>query len=242
MFQVEKVLLIDAGNSYLKVSLIENGVIQPTERILDNDEELLRLKSRFLNNPKVLSSVLDNDRTQRIAHILNPCLVLSTQLPLPIVQEYESPQTLGIDRLCNACAIHQLKKTIAAISIDIGTCIKFDVVEENRYVGGSISPGIELRYRSMHAFTGKLPLLEDRGKAELIGKNSHQSMHSGVINGIQKELEGFMTEYRNRYDELTFFITGGDAVFFDFEGKSDIFAVEKLTLQGMYTIYSFNAK
>jgi type III pantothenate kinase len=94
----------------------------------------------------------------------------------------------------------------------------------------------------MHEFTGKLPLLDKRDKTDLIGKNSHQSMHSGVINGIQKELEGFITEYRNRYADLTFFITGGDAVYFDFEGKSDIFAVENLTLEGMYTIYSFNAK
>jgi type III pantothenate kinase len=242
MSKQEKVLLIDAGNSYLKVSLMVNGVLQPTERFSDNDEELFLLNTRFLNIPKVLSSVLDNERSQHIAHILSPCLVLSTQLPLPIEQEYESPETLGIDRLCNACAIHQFKKTIAAISIDIGTCIKFDVVEENRYVGGSISPGIELRYRSMHEFTGKLPLLDKRDKTDLIGKNSHQSMHSGVINGIQKELEGFITEYRNRYADLTFFITGGDAVYFDFEGKSDIFAVENLTLEGMYTIYSFNAK
>lgn len=190
----------------------------------------------------VLSSVLENDQTRELAEKFSPQLILSAVTPLPIVLDYDTPETLGFDRICNACAMFELSKTPVSISIDIGTCIKFDVLEGSVFKGGSISPGIDLRYRAMNEFTGKLPLINKRTTTHLTGKSTSQSMHSGVINGIQSELNGFMASYRARYPELTFFITGGDAVHFDFEGKSDIFVNENLTLLGMYTIYTFNAK
>lgn len=241
MSNKEKVLLIDAGNTILKVCLVENGQLGHIERMPFNEETLQLLQKKHIGIPKVLSSVLDSQNTNLIETYLSPCVILSSKISLPIKLDYRSPDTLGIDRLCNVCAIQKRKKTSTAVSIDIGTCIKFDVLEDTLYVGGSISPGIELRYRAMHEFTDKLPLLTERGSTPLTGKNSKESMWSGVINGIQKELDGFIEEYRTRYGELTFFITGGDAIHFDFGGKNDIFAVEKLTLEGMYHIYTFNA-
>lgn len=242
MADSETVLLIDAGNTHIKICYVQNGVIQTTNRIPNNEDNINSSLLPYGTIPKVLSSVLDQKSTDELAGQLSNCLLITSKTPLPITLDYETPETLGIDRICNACAMWQLSKTKVAISIDIGTCIKFDVLEGNMYRGGSISPGIELRYRSMHEFTGRLPLVDQRDKIQLTGKSSVQSIHSGVINGIQSEINGFIANYRERYSDLTFFITGGDANYFDFEGKSDIFVAENLTLEGLYTIYSFNAK
>ena len=242
MADSETVLLIDAGNTHVKICTVHNGVIQTLKRIPNTEGAIHSSLLPYGSIPKALSSVLDQASTEELEGQLSNCLLITTKTPLPITLDYETPETLGIDRICNACAMLRLSQTHVAISIDIGTCIKFDVLEGNTYKGGSISPGIDLRYRSMHEFTGRLPLLDNRNKIQLTGKSSVKSMHSGVINGIQAEINGLMANYRECYSDLTFFITGGDAVYFDFEGKSDIFVAENLTLEGMYTIYSFNAK
>jgi type III pantothenate kinase len=242
MSSTKHVLLIDAGNTQLKVCSVVDGAIQLTKRFSNNDIEFINFIEQYGNIPKVLCSVLSKQDTDKLRHTLSPCFKLSHQTPLPVILDYDTPETLGFDRICNVCAILELSKTQVSVSIDIGTCIKFDVLEGNEYKGGSISPGIDLRYRAMNEFTGKLPLLNERSKIKLTGKSTAQSMHSGVINGIQCELDGFIGAYKERYPELTFFITGGDAVHFDFEGKSDIFVIDNLTLLGMYTIYTFNAK
>lgn len=242
MSATKSVLLIDAGNTHIKAGEVRNGSISSVHRFGYTDNTFNAFLRQHENASKVLSSVLDEEHTARLVEELTPCFRVTHSTKLPLTLDYETPVTLGMDRICNACAMLRLSKTHISISIDIGTCIKFDILEGTVYKGGSISPGIELRYRAMHEFTGKLPLLDARGSAPMIGNSSHKSMHSGVINGIRTELDGFMTFYRSQYPELTFFITGGDAVYFDFEGKNDIFVIENLTLEGMYTIYSFNAK
>jgi type III pantothenate kinase len=242
MNNLEKVILIDAGNTDIKICAADNGIIRSVKRFGYKDPELNVYLEQFREKRTVLSSVLDAKGTAYLIQKLSPYLILSSRTPIPVKLNYDTPETLGLDRVCNACAMYHHSKTTVSVAIDIGTCIKFDVLEGNDYIGGSISPGIELRYRSMNEFTGKLPLLNERGNTHLTGKSTKESIHSGVINGIQSELNGFMSSYRERYPELTFFITGGDAVHFDFEGKNDIFAIENLTLLGMYMIYSFNAK
>jgi type III pantothenate kinase len=238
----DKALLIDAGNTNMKVSLAENGLLTKTERFSMDDQSIGKLAALYPKTQKVMSSVLSEKQTAHLAEQMSPCMVITAQTPLPLEIYYLTPNTLGIDRICNACGMLRLKKTHVSISIDIGTCIKFDVLEGNKYIGGSISPGIELRYRSLNEFTGKLPLLNFRSRALLSGQTSEQSMHSGVMNGIATEIEGFMALYRQQYGELTFFLTGGDAGYFDFAGKNDIFVAENLTLEGLYSIYAFNAR
>jgi type III pantothenate kinase len=242
MAKMENILLIDAGNTHLKICSVKNGMIESTNRFSYNEPWLDHFIDQYRNVPKVFSSVLSPPHTADLIQKLSPQFTLSPRTPLPLMLDYDTPETLGLDRICNACAMLHLSKTPISISIDIGTCIKFDVLEGKKYIGGSISPGIELRYRSLHEFTGKLPLVSERSSTHLTGKSTVQSIQSGVINGIQSELNGFIDAYQERYPALTFFISGGDAVHFDFEGKSGIFATENLTMLGMYTIYNFNAK
>ena len=121
-----------------------------------------------------------------------------------------------------------------ALVIDIGTCVKYDFVNKGKiYEGGAISPGIHLRYKSMNQFTSKLPLIEDRLNAPIIGRNTYEALRSGVINGMHREIVGFMDEYLRLFPELTIFLTGGDARYFEFDKKYSIFADENLTLKGL---------
>ena len=125
--------------------------------------------------------------------------------------------------------------TSSALVIDIGTCIKFDVIDQNKcYLGGSISPGIKLRYKSLHDYTGLLPLLNDDSNAPIIGDSTESCMHSGVMQGIQGEINHFVSYYVARYQDLTIFVTGGDAHCFDIDSKNNIFVEQNLTLYGLY--------
>ena len=238
-------LVIDAGNSFLKVALFENGEITNVQHIkIAELESLTDYYNQLGRPPVVLSSVLTTEQTQQLFLLFDACFIVNRETKLPIVLNYTTVNTLGIDRICNAVAIHSLNTTQkkGAASIDLGTCIKFDFIDETgTYQGGSISPGVTLRYKSMNDYTANLPLLDSKEATTLIGKSTHESIHSGVMNGVKAEIDQIIERYRQEIGGLTFFVTGGDAQFFDFGGKNDIFVNENLTLIGLYQIYLFNA-
>jgi type III pantothenate kinase len=156
--------------------------------------------------------------------------------------KYSTPATLGIDRLCNIAALNLLKSTGNRLCVDIGTCIKFDFLDEHQnYLGGAISPGLRLRFKALNSFTAKLPFLEPTTAIDLIGDSTNSAIQSGVQNGMQAEINGIIDRYQKEYQDLTIFITGGDAHYFDFEQKSNIFADENLTLKGIFELYKLNA-
>lgn len=239
------VLVVDAGNTFLKVALFENGEITNVQRVKQTEKtELIALYDAFGRPEVCLSSVLNKLETNELFSLFEHCFVVNQSSDLPITLDYRTKETLGIDRICNAVASYSLRnsRTKASVSIDIGTCVKFDFVNESgSYLGGSISPGIQLRYQSMHDYTANLPLLSEKGNCQLIGQSTYESMQSGVMNGMQSEIDHFIDRYRQENGDLTFFVTGGDAQFFDFGGKNDIFVNENLTLIGLYQIFQFNA-
>lgn len=239
------VLVIDAGNSFLKIALFENREITRIQRIKLSEIDNLNQYYNHLGRPQViLSSVLNSEQTKFLFSLFDTCFVVNREKKLPIRLNYKTIETLGFDRICNAVAAHSMNPSVknAALSIDIGTCIKFDFIDaEGTYQGGSISPGIDLRYKSMNDYTANLPLLDARETCDLIGKSTHESIQSGVINGIKAEIDQFILRYSSENSDLTFFVTGGDAQFFDFGGKNGIFVNENLTLIGLYQIYLFNA-
>ncbi len=242
MQNTDTVYIIDIGNSSVKVARYQNNALFHVQRF--NDDQFEHLKA-FLHNPTgriAVSSVRAEDETIKILELFKESILISSNTPFPIKINYTSKSTLGIDRVCNAVYLNSRMKTEHAVSIDIGTCIKFDLVNrEKGYLGGSISPGIRLRYKSLNDYTGKLPLLSNKSSLDIVGTDTNSSIQSGVINGITAEISGLMDEYRSRYSSLTFFMTGGDAKYFDLLAKNDIFADENLTLSGLYEIYKYNA-
>ena len=241
---VQTIIIADAGNTSIKFGVCVNHKIENVYRIDYKElESWLELNKDLTHHTCILSTVTSPELTEKLSIRFNRVFLIDREAKLPITLNYNTPETLGIDRICNAVAIHSAVPNKNVVSIDIGTCIKFDLVDENGvYQGGSISPGIELRYKAMNDYTQNLPLLDLKSSIQLVGKSTSESMHSGVINGIQAEINELINRYNMNYQGLTFFVTGGDAQYFDFEGKNNIFADENLTLKGLYTIYLFNAK
>jgi type III pantothenate kinase len=236
------VYVIDSGNSSIKVARFENDQLSELVRFTFLELDAL---AQFVTNPVapcVLSSVLSEEDTEQLAKKLNAVTRIQSNTPVPLSNNYTSINTLGMDRLCNAVYLHNHMESAYAVAIDIGTCIKFDLVgKKEGYIGGSIAPGINLRFKSLNDYTGKLPLLSNKTSLDFVGTDTETSIRSGVINGIKAEIEGIMEQYRLRYSDLTFFMSGGDAKNFDFLAKNDIFADENLTLMGLYEIYQNNA-
>jgi type III pantothenate kinase len=230
--------LIDAGNSRIKLGLCANGEIIEIKYF---DEVSFLVKE--INNliPIAVSSVLKDEFNKNFESFENPIFWIDKSVILPFKLNYSSPEKLGIDRICNVAALSKMNKESNRLSIDIGTCIKFDFLNaNNEYEGGSISPGLNLRYKALQLFTDKLPLIEISDAPKLIGSSTKFSIQSGVQNGIKAEINGLIKEYKLIYPDLRIFVTGGDAHYFDLEQKNVIFADLNLTLKGIIEIYHLN--
>lgn len=243
MADYNSVLAIDVGNTLIKAGHFLNGKLNSVNRFsTTNLNEFESWIKDFGDVRTAISSVSSSAQTDFILKIVKNATVINIDSNTPFLNLYESKETLGIDRLCNATFIHKAIHSGCAVSIDIGTCIKFDLVnDQNEYLGGSISPGINLRYRSLNEFTGKLPRVANKNDAKLVGSSTESSIHSGVINGMKGEIQNIMQQYETLYTNLTFFVTGGDAGYFELHSKNDIFADENLTLKGLFEIYMYNA-
>lgn len=235
-------IVLDAGNTSIKLARFESSEL--VERAIfswENRSELIDYVNG-IGDIVGVSSVLSNESTNELVTAIRRAILISSNSQIPFKITYKSSETLGIDRLCNAAFMNKHLETEYGICIDVGTCIKFDVFSKSEgYLGGSISPGIRLRYQALNDFTAKLPLLTAKSKTDLLGTSTNNSIQSGVINGINAEINGFVSQYSQRFEHLTFFMTGGDALHFDIHSKNVIFADENLTLKGLHEILLHNA-
>lgn len=235
-------LVIDAGNTRVKTALYTEEDYVTVHSFSEEEETKL---FAFLENSAydfaILASVLDESQTASILEHTRNCLTLD-RAEIPLENGYQNPETLGADRLANAVAA-LFKARGNRLVIDVGTCIKFDFIDaSDRYLGGSISPGIRMRYEAMHRFTGKLPLLDIHRQDSLLGTDTASCMHAGVMRGVQEEISGFIRFYEDNYEGLTIFVTGGDYLYFDYSAKNGIFADENLTLFGLLQILKANVQ
>lgn len=232
---------IDLGNTSIKVGLFNNAKLVEVLSFswidfLEHDPLLNQLKLK----KGIFSSVLSEKENQQLILKL-PSILSINNCQLPFKLNYDTPKSLGDDRLCNVMYAFKFNAKQTSLLIDIGTCIKFDFLSKGEsYEGGSISPGVRLRYQSLNDYTANLPLMDDYSPPKLIGKTTSESIHTGVVLGVQSEINKMIELYQSITDKLTIFVTGGDAKYFDFELKNNIFAVEFLTLIGLHEIFLFN--
>jgi len=235
-------LVVDAGNTQVKLVYFQNDEIFHQSRFdavdLDGIEKYI---SKNHYSKALLSSVQSDQATELLMDMIDPDILLTQQTQIPIsLEEYETIETLGTDRIANVVAASSMSETEQALVIDIGTCIKYDLVVKGRYQGGGIAPGMNMRFKALHEYTGQLPLLDFEEETPLIGKSTKGSMLSGVINGMIAEINGIVEHYTQQFQPLTIFLTGGDAKRFDKALKNSIFAEENLTVTGLYLILKHN--
>jgi len=234
MYPKNSSLVIDAGNTRVKAAIFQDADLEEVHSFSkDQMNELKVFIQRYQHLPTIIASVKADKDTKWLKQLAPKAILFKTSMPIPLEIGYETPETLGADRLCNAiAAFHHEKK--ASLVIDVGTCVKYDLVSDGGiYLGGAISPGLSMRFQAMHTFTGKLPLIEDTFVPGVLGKNTLDAMRSGVMHGIRMEMEGFIQHYRTQLPHLSIFLTGGDAQNFDLGHINGIFADENLTLKGL---------
>lgn len=235
--------IIDQGNTFTKLALFENDKLIASEVVKDFSEEKINsFLSIFSVKNGIISSV-GNEFDNRLLkkYKLTP---LSHLTPIPLQIKYKTPETLGVDRIAAAVGARKNVNKGDLLIIDIGTCITFDFVNSNNdYLGGSIAPGFEMRFKALHQFTGKLPLINfNKVKLNLIGNSTETSIISGVYNGMKAEIEGVIQRYLTQYETLNIVVTGGDRNLFDLAPKNRIFANEFLVLEGLNEILKYNAE
>lgn len=238
-------LIVDVGNSYVKFAVFQQGKLihKFVSELKDFNKTYKIVRDDFSNIEKVIVSSVGKLVASQIEIIKKQdnVLVLDSNVKLPFKNLYKTPKTLGVDRIALVSASVNHFPNTNVLIIDAGTCITYDfITSENQYFGGAISPGIRLRYQSLHNLTANLPLLDSEIPKSIIGTSTSEAIHSGVINGVLKEIDGIIEEYQKKYSDLTVILTGGDAKFLSNQLKNSIFANSNFLLEGLNFILEFN--
>jgi type III pantothenate kinase len=240
-------LVIDIGNSRIKLALFSERDLmfnvpldelkaEHIQVLLDEHDDL---KSAIVSSVREYPAELKTFFQKSFEHFIE----LDANTPVPIINRYETPETLGKDRLAAAVGATEIFPNKNVLVIDAGTAITYEMITaENEYLGGNISPGMETRFKALNQFTGKLPLVTPSDDFQLLGTNTESAIRAGVQLGLLFEVEQYITYFNNIYQNLEIIITGGNAKFFDKKLKNSIFVHFNLTLIGLNRILEYNVK
>ncbi len=236
-------LAIDIGNSRIKWARFNKHEVIESGMTPEADFDALQALMDFHQNDSFsVSSVvkLDND-------FKNYCkqagaFIVDHNAPCSIKSLYATPETLGMDRLCAAIGAKSLFPNDPVLSIDIGTCVKYEFVTKNgEYLGGNISPGLQMRFASLNQYTSKLPKLKPEKISGPLGGSTEQALRLGVQQGMLFEIQAMIETMRTLHPDLKTVGTGGDLPFFVNDLKTHIFADLLLVLRGINEIYLYNS-
>ena len=239
--------ILDFGNTNQKIAVFDDDRI-----VLLEQEEAVRIRSleALMDEfPGIDSGIISSVVPVRpalknfLTRNLDPFIMLNHQTPVPLVNKYKTRRSLGKDRLACAVAASRLFEGVPAMVVNAGTCITYDfVTAEGAYLGGAISPGLQMRMQSLHTFTHQLPLVEIKAPEDFIGTRTDSSILSGVVNGAVQEITGVVRQYQKRYPNLQVILSGGDAELLDKLLKIRIFAFPNIVMVGLNYILEYNLK
>ena len=237
-------LVLDVGNSLLKIALFEKSELIQKFKFSGNYKRNIE---DIISKYKVTHSIISNvgridDSTINILKESTSLLLVSNQLKIPFKNLYKSKNTLGQDRLAlvSAAAFNFPNENV--LIVDVGSCITYDFKNNNNeYLGGGISPGISMRFKSLNTFTSNLPLIDFDNIHKLIGNNTKNSINSGVINGTISEINGIIQQYCEEFKNIRIILTGGDSNFLLKRIKNSIFADQNFLLIGLNKLLEDNS-
>jgi len=212
--------------------------------VLDNDnaDTIHQLVATYKPDKSLLSSVIDhNKEVETILNAATKFHKLDHHSKIPITTPVGKPETIGADRLGLVVAAVDLFPNKNNLVIGLGTAITYNFINKyHEFLGGGISPGMEMRFKSLHTFTALLPLVEKDWNLPLVGYDTRTNILSGVILGMAKEIDGMIDAYAERYGNFNVLLTGGDAPYFVYHLKNKIFADPNLIYKGLYAISEVN--
>ncbi|OOV19776.1 type III pantothenate kinase [Flavobacterium sp. LM4] len=238
------VLTVDIGNTRIKAAVFEGSTVLEKFVFEKNELEkkIKKILKKFQNCSDLVVASVGNIERQSFLALEKELNIhfLTHEDVFPFVNKYATPKTLGIDRMVLAAgATLQFPKQNRLV-IDAGTCITYDFIDEfDTYLGGAISPGLRLRYETLHNYTAKLPLLSLEAPDSYIGNSTFQAIHSGIVNGFVYEIDGFIDEYRANYSNFIIILTGGDAEFLAKRLKNTIFANSNFLLESLNQTFQY---
>lgn len=236
-------LCFDFGNTRMKYAVFVDGNFSE-ELVLadDSDTTIQALLHRYRPDRTILSSVIDhNPGIETLLQAHTQFHRLGHQSKLPVTTPVGKPETIGADRLALVVAAVSLFPGKNNLVIGLGSAITYNYVNKYReFIGGGISPGMEMRFKSLQAFTAKLPLVKADWNFPLAGYDTRTNILSGVILGMAKEVDGIIAAYEEKYDNFNVLLSGGDSVYFTRHLKKRIFADPYLIYKGLYAISEFN--
>ena len=238
-------LVIDWGNTTLKMGWFAGETVVETARVSSPEELLTSLIGRSVKHVLVSSTSRPADEIrQRLVGLQQDIRVFDGQTPVPINKAYDTPNTLGADRVAASVGAMTLFPGQTCLVLDLGTCLTADLVDKERvFQGGLISPGLTMRFRAMHEQTARLPLVSPPVDwPALTAKNTQAAMQSGVMNGYAFELNGIIEQYRREWPGIVTVVCGGDAAAFESRLKPPIFVVPELVLIGLNRILRYNVE
>lgn len=232
-------LIVDVGNTRSKLALFHGDRLQ--ERIwLDTGDSGAWKKAleRFAPQRIALGSVAGSDPSlMELLRERAPTFLITGTTPAPLISQYTTPSTLGVDRLANAVAAAALFPHRAVVAVDLGTCITYDLIHANGvYAGGAITPGVLMRSKAMNAYSARLPFVDLPEEVAALGISTQGSLEAGVHHGVLGEIKEFIRLYTHRSQVPAVVLTGGDALRFARALKRGIFAHPFLTLEGLRLI------
>jgi type III pantothenate kinase len=240
-------LVIDIGNSRSKFSLFNPSGMMFT--VADNNfgpQSIEMLCNDYPGlNKVILSSTKNYPAELKIAlqKSFEVFIELNEHTPVPIRNCYKTPDTLGKDRLAAAVGANLLYPGTNILIIDAGTAITFDQVsEKGEYLGGNISPGLQMRFKALHHFTGKLPLVQSNGRYPFWGDTTRNAILAGVQNGILFEVDAYIDHFKKIYKKIEIIFSGGDVNFFESKLKNSFFVHSNLIATGLNRILEYNAE
>ena len=237
-------ICLDFGNTRLKAGIFKED--QLIDIVILSDQEYVRevqsLMEKYKPNYSLLSSVITHTpELEKLLETYCPFHKISHLSSLPFRIPVGKPETVGADRLAICAAAAHLFPKQNNLAIGLGTCITYNFINQHhQFLGGSISPGLEMRFQSMHSHTAMLPLVKMDWNFPLVGYDTKTNLLSGVAMGMAKEIDGIIEAYEEKFEELNVLLTGGDSLHFAPLLKKRIFADPHLIFKGLYAISNRN--
>jgi type III pantothenate kinase len=236
-------ICLDFGNTRLKTAVFEDDRLKEVILLSQNPvENLQKIIQTYNPQHSILSSVINHGiEVEDLLSSATRFHKLSNTSKLPFSIPVGKPETVGADRLAIAAASVFLFPKKNNLAIGLGSCITFNFINQfKELLGGSISPGMEMRFKAMHHFTAKLPLVNADWNVPLIGYDTKTNLQSGVVLGMAKEIDGIIDLYKEKYRNFNVLLTGGDIGIFEPHLKNKIFADPDLIFKGLYAISQIN--
>jgi len=236
-------ICFDFGNTRLKAALFVDSALEELIVLQDGSLETVRvLIDRFKPQKTILSSVIDHDaQIEKLLTSTTKFHKLNHLSNLPFTTPVGKPETIGADRLALAAAAVYSYPGKNNLVIGLGTCITYNFINKfNEFIGGAISPGLEMRLKSLNHYTAKLPLVKPDWNVSMIGYDTNTNILSGVVIGVAKEIDGFVNAYNEKFGNFNALLTGGDTGILGSHLKNKIFADPELIFKGLYAISEVN--